>query len=167
LGFDLDVFYLQAPVPAQTTIGTGTLTGEFLGEPISVNASGVASIPSATLPMLGFAPEIRLRWPLMVDATFPHGRLQPYFTGGPACTPEDCPRLIPLGSARSSTSRLPSPARRQDPGTRGDHPERVTQPRTATHGLQATRASLRVPPRSSAKPCVAGSERRRPYGRPA
>jgi hypothetical protein len=52
-------------------------------------------------------------------------------------TPEDCPRLIPLGSARSSTSRLPSPARRQDPGTRGDHPERVTQPRTATHGQQA------------------------------
>jgi opacity protein-like surface antigen len=84
LGFDLDVFYLQTPVPAQTTTGTGTLTGQFLGKPISVDASGVASIPSATLPMFGFAPEIRLRWPLMVDATFPHGRLQPYFTGGPA-----------------------------------------------------------------------------------
>ncbi len=84
LGFDLDVFYLQTPVPAQTTTGTGTLAGEFLGEPIAVDASGVASIPSATLPLLGFAPEIRLRWPLMVDATFPHGRLQPYFTGGPA-----------------------------------------------------------------------------------
>src|SRR5262245_38040559 len=26
LGFDLDVFYLQTPVPAQTTTGTGTLT---------------------------------------------------------------------------------------------------------------------------------------------
>jgi opacity protein-like surface antigen len=44
----------------------------------------VASIPSATLPLFGFAPEIRLRWPLMVDATFPHGRLQPYINAGPA-----------------------------------------------------------------------------------
>src|SRR5262245_61579736 len=30
LGFDLDVFYLQVPVPAQTTTGTGTLSGRFL-----------------------------------------------------------------------------------------------------------------------------------------
>ena len=84
LGFDLDVFYMQIPVPAQTTTATGSFSGEFLGKPISVNASGVASIPSATLPIFGFAPEIRLRWPLLVDAAFPKGRLQPYFTGGPA-----------------------------------------------------------------------------------
>ena len=84
LGFDLDVFYLQTPVPAQTTTGTATLTGQFLNKPISVDASGVASIPNATLPLFGFAPEIRLRWPLMVDATFPHGRLQPYINAGPA-----------------------------------------------------------------------------------
>ena len=84
LGFDLDVFYLQTPVPAQTTTGTATLTGEFLNKPISVDPSGVASIPSATLPLFGFAPELRLRWPLMVDATFPHGRLQPYISAGPA-----------------------------------------------------------------------------------
>jgi opacity protein-like surface antigen len=84
LGFDLDVFYLQIPVPAQTTTGTATLTGHFLDKPISVDASGVARIPSATLPLFGFAPEIRLRWPLMVDATFPHGRLQPYINAGPA-----------------------------------------------------------------------------------
>jgi opacity protein-like surface antigen len=84
LGLGLDVFYLQAPVPAQTRTGTGALTGEFLGKPISVSVSGVASIPSATLPMLGFAPELRLRWPLMVDSTFRHGRWQPYLAAGPS-----------------------------------------------------------------------------------
>ena len=84
LGFDLDVFYLQVPVPAQTTTGTAAFSGQFLDKPISVDATGRASIPSATLPLFGFAPEIRLRWPLMVDATYPHGRLQPYFSGGPA-----------------------------------------------------------------------------------
>src|SRR5580765_4636421 len=84
LGFDLDVFYMQLPVPAQTTTATGGFTGEFLNKPISVSASGVAPIPSATLPIFGFAPELRLRWPLLVDAAFPYGRLQPYFTGGAA-----------------------------------------------------------------------------------
>ena len=84
LGFDLDIFYLQTPVPAQTTTGTGTLSGQFLDKPISVDASGVASIPSATLPLFGFAPEIRLRWPLLVDTEFPQGRLQPYINAGPA-----------------------------------------------------------------------------------
>ena len=84
LGFDLDVFYMQLPVPSQTTTATAGFTGEFLNRPISVSASGEARIPSATLPIFGFAPEVRLRWPLLVDAAFPYGRLQPYFTGGPA-----------------------------------------------------------------------------------
>src|SRR5262245_25037352 len=46
LGFDLDVFYLQTPVPAQTTTGTAAFSGHFLDKPISVDASGQAHIPS-------------------------------------------------------------------------------------------------------------------------
>jgi opacity protein-like surface antigen len=84
LGLGLDAFYMQFEVPAQSRTGTGTFTGEFLDRPISLSASGVASIPSSTLPVFGFAPELRLRWPLMVDATFTHGRLQPYIAGGPS-----------------------------------------------------------------------------------
>ena len=84
LGLDLDVFYIQMPVPAQTRTGTGALTGELLGRPISVTGSGVASSPSVTLPLFGFAPEIRLRLPLVTDAAFPAGRLQPYIFGGPS-----------------------------------------------------------------------------------
>jgi opacity protein-like surface antigen len=83
LGFDFDLFYTQAPVPSQTTTGTGSFTGKFLGKPISVNGEGVASIPDATLPLFGFAPEIRGRWPLAVDDQFPTGRWQPYISAGP------------------------------------------------------------------------------------
>src|SRR5262245_44631176 len=60
LGLDLDVFDMQFEVPAQTRAGTGPFTGEFLDRPISVSGSGVASIPDTTLPVLGFAPELRL-----------------------------------------------------------------------------------------------------------
>jgi opacity protein-like surface antigen len=84
VGVDFDVFYMQTPVPAQVRSGTGSFTGRFLGKPITVSDSGVASIPSATLPLFGFAPEIRFRWPLAVNSEFPTGRWQPYFTGGPA-----------------------------------------------------------------------------------
>jgi opacity protein-like surface antigen len=84
LGFDLDLFYMHVPIPKQTRSGTARLTGEFLDRPISVSINGTASIPDATLPLLGFAPEIRLRWPLMVDNAFPKGRLQPYLSAGPA-----------------------------------------------------------------------------------
>jgi opacity protein-like surface antigen len=83
-GVDLDIFYMQIPLPAQTRTGTGVLTGQILGKTITVNASGIASIPSVTLPLLGFAPELRLRLPLMADAAFPRGRLQPYVSAGPA-----------------------------------------------------------------------------------
>jgi hypothetical protein len=84
LGLDLDVFYMQVPVPSQTRTATAALTGEFLGQPISVSASGTASIPSVTAPLFGFAPELRLRWPLMVDSTFTHGRVQPFVAAGPS-----------------------------------------------------------------------------------
>jgi len=84
LGVDFDLFYLHAHVPEQVTRGTAEFTGKFLGKPISVDAAGNASIPSATLPLFGFAPELRARWPLMVDSEFPAGRWQPYVTAGPS-----------------------------------------------------------------------------------
>jgi opacity protein-like surface antigen len=84
LGLDLDIFYVQMQVPAQQRTGTAAFSGDFLGKTITVSASGAASIPEASLPLFGFSPEIRLRWPLMVDTAFPAGRLQPYVSGGPA-----------------------------------------------------------------------------------
>jgi opacity protein-like surface antigen len=84
LGVDLDISYVQTGVPAQVRTGTAAFTGKFLGKPISVSESGVASIPSATLPLFGFAPELRARWPLDVDSDFPTGRWQPYVSAGPA-----------------------------------------------------------------------------------
>lgn len=84
VGFGLDLFYFSMPIPSQTATATGTLNGEILGKPISIDAAGQARIPSVTLPGLGFSPDIRLRWPLLTSAEFPKGRLQPYVTGGPA-----------------------------------------------------------------------------------
>ncbi|MGH7390892.1 MAG: outer membrane protein [Candidatus Rokuibacteriota bacterium] len=84
LGFGLDLFYFEAPVPAQTTTATAAFSGELLGKPIAVSAAGDVRIPSVTLPGLGFAPEVYLRLPLLVSASYPRGRLQPYITGGPA-----------------------------------------------------------------------------------
>ncbi|HEY7648505.1 MAG TPA: outer membrane beta-barrel protein [Methylomirabilota bacterium] len=84
LGLGLDVFYFSIPIPSQTTSATGTLNGEILGKPISIDAAGQARVPSVTLPGVGFSPDIRLRLPLLTSDAAPQGRLQPYLTGGPA-----------------------------------------------------------------------------------
>lgn len=84
LGFGLDFFYFEAPIPAQTTTATAAFSGQLLGEPIVVSASGTVRIPSVTLPGLGLAPEVFLRLPLIASSSYPKGRLQPYITGGPA-----------------------------------------------------------------------------------
>jgi len=84
LGVGLDAFYLSVEVPGQTTTATGSFTGKFGGEPISVGAGGVVRIPSVTFPSAGFSPELRLRWPLMVSESYPKGRFQPYIIAGPA-----------------------------------------------------------------------------------
>jgi opacity protein-like surface antigen len=84
VGLGLDFIYFSVPIPAQTASGTGTLTSEIRDEPITINAAGEARVPSVTLPALGFSPEIRLRWPLIMSKAYPQGVLQPYLTGGPA-----------------------------------------------------------------------------------
>lgn len=84
LGLGFDIFYFSMEVPAQTTTASASFSGEFADRPISVGASGVAQIPRVTLPGLGFSPELRLRWPLLMSASYPKGRLQPYVIGGPA-----------------------------------------------------------------------------------
>ena len=53
-------------------------------KPITINAAGQADIPSITLPLLGFSPDLRLRWPLLTSKAYPQGILQPYLTAGPA-----------------------------------------------------------------------------------
>jgi len=83
VGLGLDVFYFSIPVPGQTVPATGTLQSEIAGEPITINA-GQARIPSTTLPVLGFSPELRLRVPLITSKNPPNGLLQPYVTAGPA-----------------------------------------------------------------------------------
>jgi opacity protein-like surface antigen len=84
VGLGLDFFFFSVPIPAQTASGTGTLTSEIRDKPITINAAGQADIPAITLPLLGFSPDLRLRWPLLTSKAYPQGILQPYLTAGPA-----------------------------------------------------------------------------------
>src|SRR5262245_19594645 len=52
VGIGMDLFFFSVPIPSQTVNATGTLRSEFLGEPITIDGSGRAHIPSVTLPML-------------------------------------------------------------------------------------------------------------------
>jgi opacity protein-like surface antigen len=84
LGLALDTFFFSIPVPAQTVNTTATFTGSILDKPFTFTPSGQARVPSIDLPGLAFSPQLALRWPLVVSAEFPKGRLQPYVGGGPA-----------------------------------------------------------------------------------
>jgi opacity protein-like surface antigen len=84
VGIGMDLFFFSVPIPSQRVDATGTLNGEFLGEPITIDASGQGRIPSVTLPMVGFSPELRARLPLLTSKLLPKGLLQPYVTAGPA-----------------------------------------------------------------------------------
>jgi opacity protein-like surface antigen len=84
LGLALDTFYFSMPVSSQTVDASSTFSGTLLDEEITFTASGQAQIPSVDLPGVAFAPQLALRWPLLVSKEFPSGRLQPYVAGGPA-----------------------------------------------------------------------------------
>jgi opacity protein-like surface antigen len=84
LGLALDTFFFSMPVPAQTVDTTATFTGSILDKPFTFTSSGQARVPSIELPGLAFSPQLNLRWPLLVSAEFPKGRLQPYLGAGPA-----------------------------------------------------------------------------------
>lgn len=84
LGFGMDLFFFSVPIPSQTAAATGALNSEIFDEPISINASGQARVPSVTLPGFAFSPEVRLRVPLLTSKAFPKGMIQPYVAAGPA-----------------------------------------------------------------------------------
>jgi len=72
LGFGLDVFLFHLKAPNQS---------------VQVTGSGTASttLASWSLPALGIGFDVlRLRAPLVQSEEFPHGRLQPFLSAGPA-----------------------------------------------------------------------------------
>jgi len=72
-GVGLDVFRFSADVPMQT------VDTRILG------ASAPATLQAIDFSAVVLALDVvRLRYPLMVGAEYPTGRLQPYFAGGPA-----------------------------------------------------------------------------------
>jgi opacity protein-like surface antigen len=84
LGFGIDGFYFQLPVPAQTVASTVNVSGKIFDKPISTTSSGLVRLPSFQLPSAGFSPQLMLRWPLLTSSDLPKGRFQPYVGLGPA-----------------------------------------------------------------------------------
>jgi opacity protein-like surface antigen len=76
LGFGLDLFFFHAKAPSQSATSTITSSSSTLTSTTSVDWS---------LPVLGVGFDVlRLRAPLLRSEQFPHGRLQPFLSAGPA-----------------------------------------------------------------------------------
>jgi opacity protein-like surface antigen len=78
LGIGVDVFYFEPNLPAQTASATATGFGQSItspNEPFGRSSISVIAI--------GFD-VLRARLPLLRSQQYPHGRLQPYVTAGPA-----------------------------------------------------------------------------------
>jgi opacity protein-like surface antigen len=85
LGVAADLSYFKPDISSQTVTPTGTLSdprGRLLDQPLT--AGTPVSIDRDIFHVVAFAPELMLRWPLLVSSQFPTGRLQPYALAGPA-----------------------------------------------------------------------------------
>jgi opacity protein-like surface antigen len=74
LGFGVDVFHFTPTIKNQTVAFSATGLG-----------SGTASFDKTSIRVIGIGFDVlRLRLPLVTSEEYPHGRLQPYVTAGPA-----------------------------------------------------------------------------------
>ena len=77
-GIGLDVFYFEPTLPAQAASTTATLGAASIVVPnFPWGKSEISTIA------IGFD-VLRVRLPLLKSENYPHGRLQPYITAGPA-----------------------------------------------------------------------------------
>jgi opacity protein-like surface antigen len=86
-GAGLDVFYFQPNIPQQTarTTSTTPFSNTGLGFPFENGSVGNATANKISLSAIGIGFDVlRLRVRLLKNDAFPHGRLQPYVTAGPA-----------------------------------------------------------------------------------
>jgi opacity protein-like surface antigen len=86
-GVGLDAWHFRPDISPQTGMGKGTINdsrGALFGVPISVNGAGPVRLPEVDFRVTAVAPELLLRWPMLVSTDFPHGQFQPYLTVGPA-----------------------------------------------------------------------------------
>jgi opacity protein-like surface antigen len=92
VGLAVDAFHFQPDIPAQTVFATGAFTARIFDQVITATAAGPVRIPSADVHAVVVSADLMLRLPLFSEPDYPHGRLQPYLTAGPAgllTDPED------------------------------------------------------------------------------
>ncbi|MCS6925071.1 MAG: porin family protein [Candidatus Binatia bacterium] len=90
VGFALDAFLFDLSVPRQTVIVDANASLDVTIEdetfPLEEGIRLPGRLPAVSFPTTAItsSPSVMLRWPTLVSADFPKGRLQPYFTVGPA-----------------------------------------------------------------------------------
>lgn len=101
-GLGLDVFYFGPDIPTQAS--QTAIVSAIPG----VSGTTALTNQKFSLSVIGIGFDIlRLRLPLLKDKTFPHGRLQPYLTAGPALfisNVKDTGNFQPTNQSQSDTS---------------------------------------------------------------
>ena len=86
-GVSLDASHFRPDINAQTAMGKGQIIdsrGALFGVPITVSGAAPVKLPEVDFRVTAVAPNLMLRWPMLVSTNFPHGQFQPYLTVGPA-----------------------------------------------------------------------------------
>ncbi len=102
IGLALDVFRFAPDIGSQTIRGsaTGAFSGDILDTPVNFvgGVSGEVPIPGLDIPSIPVPSlELMLRRPLLTSSAFPHGRLRPYISAGPAFLLRDVEPEVALG----------------------------------------------------------------------
>lgn len=103
IGIALDAFVFDLSVPRQTVIvdANARLDVELEDEtfPLEEGIRLPVRLPSVAFPTTAItsSPSVMLRWPTLVSTDFPKGRVQPYFTLGPALLFTDTAPEVSLG----------------------------------------------------------------------
>lgn len=84
VGVAADVLYFQPNISSQTVTPRGTLAGPLLGLPAGASFTGPVRLGHTDIKVTAASVDLMLRWPLLTSKTFPHGRVQPHLTAGPA-----------------------------------------------------------------------------------
>ncbi|MEW6296295.1 MAG: hypothetical protein AB1671_00955 [Thermodesulfobacteriota bacterium] len=103
VGFALDAFIFELGIPRQTVVADANASLDVEIEDrtfhLDVGTRLPVRLPSFSFPTTAItsSPSVMLRWPVLVNADFPKGRLQPYFTTGPSLLFTDTDPDVSLG----------------------------------------------------------------------
>lgn len=103
VGLGIDIYHFGPDIGRQTVLSSASaeLTGEIFDAPIKIGAGvrGETTIPDLDIPStIGVSSlDVMLRRRVLRSPDFPHGRLQPYLSAGPAILFTDAKPKVTVG----------------------------------------------------------------------